>query len=54
MKLRINLVTGALMDSVPKGLSAKKVRDLQAAVIENGARLRGMWAEYQGATAELG
>ena len=48
-KLRINLVTGALMDSVPKGLSARKVRDLQAAVIENGARLRGMWAEYQDA-----
>lgn len=54
VKFRINLVTGALMDPVPKGLSAKKVRDLQAAVHENGARLAGMWAEYQGASAELG
>lgn len=47
-KFRINLMTGEFMDPAPKGLNAKKVRDLQTAVIENTAQLSRMWAEYKG------
>ncbi|MDX1874057.1 DUF4160 domain-containing protein [Mycolicibacterium sp. 120266] len=53
-KIRIELTTGELLDDLPRGLAAKKLKGIQSAVRENHAVLAGWWRDYHGGPINVG